>query len=62
MIPLEEVITADDISELQHKWNTIAGVEPVQEYLGDIYHDGAAVAYGYGNSLIFWALALRFEL
>jgi beta-lactamase regulating signal transducer with metallopeptidase domain len=54
VIPLEEVITADDISELQHKWNTIAGVEPVQEYLGDIYHDGAAVAYGYGNSLIFW--------
>lgn len=52
IIPLDEVIPKSVLSEPYHKLNITAGVESIDEYIGDTNHEGISVTYGYRNILM----------
>lgn len=56
LVSSDEVITKNILSESHHKLNITTGVKTldavVNEYLGDIYHEGTSVVYDYGNILM----------
>ena len=56
LVPSDEVITKNILSESHHKLNITTGVKTldamVNEYLGDTYHEGTSVVYDYGNILM----------
>lgn len=56
LVPSDEVITKNILSESHHKLNITAGVKTldavVNEYLGDTYHEGTTLEYDYGNTLM----------
>lgn len=56
LVPSDEVITKNILSESYHKLNITTGVNVldvrVNEYLGDTYHEGTTVEYDCGNTLM----------
>lgn len=52
IIPLDEVIPKSVLSESYYKLNITAEVESIDEYLGNTYHEGISVTYGYRNVLM----------
>ncbi len=56
LVPSDEVITKNILSESYHKLNITTGEKvldvSVNEYLRDTYHEGTTVEYDYGNTLM----------